>query len=176
MYINKKTLSKSTFNDNNYILQQAIGYCLRILAKKDYTKGEISKKLETRKYSQNIIFETIQYLESKNFIDDRRVADAIVRYYYGIKGKIWIREKMRERMIPTELIVEIINNLPSELNTLTIEQITSLKRVLEKKYEIESWHPIPYEKRAKVFQYLVRRGFSQPIALLNYISRKDIFD
>lgn len=167
------TKSQKSFNDNNKSLQQAIGYCLGILARKDYSRLEMIQKLEKRIYSQSIIYEVMQYLESKKFVDDFRIAENIIHYYYGQKGKVWIKQKMETRLIPEEIINSILQELPSEINHLTEVQINSLKRILSKKYQIENWQNIEIQTKGKIFQYLLRNGFSQPVALLKYLSKDD---
>jgi regulatory protein len=161
---------KKNFSDNNKSLQQAIGYCLGILAKKDYSRLEIVQKLQTRGFAQSIIYETVQYLETKNFINDERIANNLVEYYYGQKGKNWIKQKMHQRMLNPQIVEQILQDLKSEVNYLSVEQIRSLKRILEKKYNFTEWKELDYQTKTKIFQFLLRRGFTQPLALLNYLS------
>lgn len=156
----------SASSSNSKTTQTALGYGLRILAKKDYTRNEMLEKMQEKGFGMEDITKTIIYLESKKFIDDKRVANNIVEFYGPSKGKIWLKGKMVMRKMNSLVMEEVIGNLGPETESMPENQLISLRRLLEGKFKIDDWDQIEYTSKAKVFQYLVRRGFTSPLSMI----------
>src|SRR5208283_416991 len=69
----------------------ALKYALKILGYRDRSISETRQKLTGKGFSKDVVDGTLAYLEEKAFIDDRRLAellmrDAVERRHYGAQG------------------------------------------------------------------------------------------
>jgi len=99
-------------------------------------------------------------------VNDRRLAENLLEYYKSNKGVVWLRQKMRQRQIPTEIIEQVLQNYSGQ------PDISNLKQLLAKKYQISSWqnsNQIDLKTKRKIVNFLSNRGYPNPYNLLQQI-------
>lgn len=135
-------------------------YLLRILAKRDYSLAELMDKASRKGYPGVEIKAVLSELSAQNLINDRRYAENLLHHYASIKGKVWIRQRMRQHKIPEDVIQEILSDFVSDPGD-------SLKQKVAAKYGITDWKDLtdPYT-RQKISNYLNRQGFGNGFEIL----------
>jgi regulatory protein len=134
-------------------------YFLNILAKKDYSKAELYDKGILRGFDTGQIETIISELVSRNFVNDLRLAENVVQSYQGKKGKMWLKQKLAQKKIPADIIVQTLNNLEPMSDD-------SLKEKVAKKYGVSNWKNLENSQKQKILQYLQRQGFTNVWAMI----------
>ncbi|MCL6603015.1 MAG: RecX family transcriptional regulator [Paenibacillus sp.] len=134
--------------------QRAYVEGLRYLGHKPRTALEMTRRLRQKEIGETIIAETLQRLQSEQYIDDPLYAKqwAEQRITNQRKGKMWIRQELREKGIDKSLISEALDDITPEQ-----EQHSALLSARKKWNLIRGEVP---DKRRKTGAYLMRRGFS----------------
>ncbi|MBY0010023.1 regulatory protein RecX [Paenibacillus typhae] len=133
--------------------QRAYVEGLRYLERKPRTAQEMARRLREKEIGETIIAEVLQRLQQERFIDDPLYAKqwAEQRITNQRKGKLWIRQELREKGIDKSLIAEALENISPE------EELESALQTGRKK-----WNMIRgdmNDKRRKTGAFLMRRGF-----------------
>jgi len=134
--------------------QRAYVEGLRYLGHKPRTAQEMARRLRQKEIGETIISETLQRLQQEKYIDDPLYAKqwAEQRITNQKKGKMWIRQELREKGIDKSLISEALDEITPEQ-----EQQSALLTGRKK------WNLIRGEvsdKRRKTGAFLMRRGYS----------------
>lgn len=134
--------------------QRAYVEGLRYLERKPRTAQEMARRLREKEIGETIIAEVLQRLQQERFIDDPLYAKqwAEQRIMNQRKGKLWIRQELREKGIDKSLISEALEHISPE------EELESALQTGRKK-----WNMIRgdiHDKRRKTGAFLMRRGFS----------------
>ncbi|KGE17453.1 regulatory protein RecX [Paenibacillus wynnii] len=134
--------------------QRAYVEGLRYLGHKPRTAQEMARRLRQKEIGETIIAETLQRLQREQYIDDPLYAKqwAEQRITNQRKGKMWIRQELREKGIDKSLIAEALDDITPEQ-----EQQSALLSARKKWNLIRGEVP---DKRRKTGAYLMRRGFS----------------
>ncbi|MDF9841307.1 MULTISPECIES: RecX family transcriptional regulator [unclassified Paenibacillus] len=133
--------------------QRAYVEGLRYLERKPRTAQEMARRLREKEIGETIIAEVLQRLQQERFIDDPLYAKqwAEQRITNQRKGKLWIRQELREKGIDKSLIAEALDNISPE------EELESALQTGRKK-----WNMIRgdmNDKRRKTGAFLMRRGY-----------------
>ncbi|WP_410510895.1 RecX family transcriptional regulator [Paenibacillus sp. BR2-3] len=134
--------------------QRAYVEGLRYLGYKPRTALEMTRRLRQKEIGETIIRETLERLQREQYIDDTLYAQQWVeqRITSQRKGKMWIRQELREKGIDKSLITEALDNISPEQ-----EKDSALQSARKKWNLIRGEVP---DKRRKTGAYLMRRGFS----------------
>ncbi len=126
---------------------------LRLLARRDHTKLELRRKLETREYLPEEIDPILFKLEKEGWIDEPRFAENYLRMRMNQgKGVFRIRKELQERGIVEELIQAAMEVIPEE----TWQELAETVR--QKKFGSK---PVKdFKEKAKQQRFLQYRGFS----------------
>ena len=121
----------------------------KTLAYRSASKGELTKKLLQKGFSEEDSKEAVLWLEERGFVDDESYADALVEYYTARGyGERRINEELRRRGISREICEDVSSRLPD-----FTEEIKSL---IEKKLRGDV---LTLDKKNKIVAFLIRRGF-----------------
>jgi regulatory protein len=134
--------------------EKLLQYALRLIAKKRYAKGEITKKLNSRSYAnKEDIKKVLKRLEALNYINDSEYA----RDYISNRMKLNPRGK---RLLITELLRKGVDSktIDEEIDKSNIDEIEAAKYVLQRKYRKINNCP-EKKKKEKIIRYLASRGF-----------------
>lgn len=137
---------------------EALRRCGDLLGKKDYSRAGLESKLEADGYPKEIREQVLTELTDAHYLDDRRLAQNYIRGHLRDKSKTRIRQDLQQKGISAEDMEEAFACVAEETD-MEFEQLTQIRRLLEKKHydpEQATW-----EEKQKVMAFLYRRGFSQ---------------
>ncbi|MNC18642.1 Regulatory protein RecX [compost metagenome] len=134
--------------------QRAYVEGLRYLERKPRTAMEMTRRLRQKEIGETIIAEVVQRLQQERFLDDPLYAKqwAEQRIANQRKGKMWIRQELREKGIDKTLISEALENITPE------QELESALETGRKKWNLIRGDAS--DKRRKTGAFLMRRGFS----------------
>lgn len=129
---------------------------LRLLGRRDYTSAEITTRLLDRGHHAAEAESAVAALISDGAIDDRRTAFAHVRTAARIKGRGThrIRRELEARGVDAAVIADALGQLSPDDDRAAIARILARRRT--------ATPPAP-EDRRRLFQQLMRRGFSADV-------------
>ncbi|WP_151735059.1 regulatory protein RecX [Paenibacillus tengchongensis] len=133
--------------------QRAYVEALRYLGLKPRTAEEIARRLRQKEIGETIIAEVLQRLEQERLVDDSLYARqwAEQRLMNQKKGKLWIRQELRDKGVDKSLISEALENITPE------QELESALQTGRKK-----WNALRGEAREKYNKtgaFLMRRGY-----------------
>jgi len=136
--------------------QDAWNAACRWLGYSARTESEIRKRLKQAGYDEAVEEEVIRRLREYRYLDDRRLAEALVEELKrkGIVGRAVLRQRLRRRGIETALADEIITEALKGVNELDEALVLAGKRL-----KTMAGLDQPVIKR-RLAGYLSRRGFS----------------
>lgn len=146
------------------LLKRAKLRAMNLLAKKDYTEKNIRKKLEDGYYNEKQIEDTIDYLKSYGYIDDRRYAENYFSVYIQVEPKNKIIRKLVEKGLAKEFIESFVDEIyekESDLTHVPNETEIGIKLLKKKKYDVKN----SLSDRHKAYGYLLRNGISHDNAM-----------
>ncbi|MBW4083321.1 regulatory protein RecX [Paenibacillus sp. S150] len=134
--------------------QRAYVEGLRYLERKPRTSQEMARRLREKEIGETIIAEVLLRLQQERLLDDPLYAKqwAEQRITNQRKGKLWIRQELREKGIDKSLISEALENITPE------QELESALQTGRKKWNLISGDV--NDKRRKTGAFLMRRGFS----------------
>ncbi len=146
--------------------KQLYAYYLRLLKIKDYTEGELKTKGKAKGYSNSVINQVLNLLKQQNLVNDHRLAENLLENYKSQKGIVWLRQKMRQRQIPTDIIEQVLQNHSEQ------PDISHLRQLLVNKYQITNWQDssqIDPQTKRKIINSLASKGYPNPYELWQQI-------
>jgi len=138
--------------------EEARAYAFLLLKFRLRSEKELALRLRQKKFSERVIQDTVSFLKDRQFIDDRLFAKGWVssrlKRPFGLRR---IRQELVLKGLDKEVITEALervkeNYSESEVISQLAEQRFSKLKNLE-----------PQKAKARVYAYLMRRGFSPEI-------------
>ena len=131
---------------------RAYAAALAYLGAKPRTRKEIERYLARKELDEEAIRETADRLERERYIDDSDYAQAFAKQRAGhAKGRLLIKQELQQRGIDRQAAAEAIAALDPEA-----EQSAAIKAA-SKKWKLLKGEP--NERRHKLAQFLMRRGY-----------------
>ena len=136
--------------DNPYLA------ALKLLARRELSVEGVRARLRDREYPEAEIAAAIDHLLETGALDDARVARAYARTACTVKGRGRLRVARElqamgiERQVAAEALAEVFGEL---------DERTLISRAIQKKLRGRRAAKDPAE-RARLFQHLMRQGFS----------------
>ena len=126
---------------------------LRLLGRRDYTSAELRQKLADRGFAAADIETGLARLAADGLVDDQRVAAAFLRTASRIKGRgpARISRELRARGVDRDVIDTLVSGIS------TADEIAAIDRFLLRR---RTPNPPTLAERRRIFQQLMRRGFS----------------
>jgi SOS response regulatory protein OraA/RecX len=143
------------------------GYILYFLNKKDYSKQVLWTKAINKGYPENEVKEAIDNLVAKNFINDRRYAEQLIEFYSRTKGNYFIAQKLKQKLVPKEIIEELI-----EANTEDDNNYKDLIPFIKSKCRIRTIEDIDFKMYQKVYRLIATRGYSNPTSIIDALKEE----
>ncbi|WNS44860.1 RecX family transcriptional regulator [Paenibacillus sp. MMS20-IR301] len=133
--------------------QRAYVEGLRYLERKPRTAQEMARRLREKEIGETVISEVLHRLQEERLLDDPLYAKqwAEQRIMNQRKGKMWIRQELREKGIDKSLIAEALDEISPE-QELESALLTGRKKWNMVRGEVQ-------DKRQKTGAFLMRRGF-----------------
>ncbi|KWX89195.1 RecX family transcriptional regulator [Paenibacillus riograndensis] len=152
--------------------QRAYVEGLRYLERKPRTSQEMARRLREKEIGETIIAEVLLRLQQERLLDDPLYAKqwAEQRITSQRKGKLWIRQELREKGIDKSLISEALENITPE------QELESALQTGRKKWNLIRGDV--NDKRRKTGAFLMRRGFSGDMVrqVLNILRGEEDFE
>lgn len=129
---------------------------LRLLNRRDYSVAEIRTRLLDKEHPPDLVASVIDQLVEERLLDDQRVAVAHVRQASLLKGRgrLRIARELEARGLSRSLVQDALSGLAPEA------EVDSIRRFLSRKRLPPRLTPADHRK---VFQQLLRRGFSADV-------------
>jgi regulatory protein len=131
---------------------------LELLSLREHGSGELRTKLYQKGYQKAHIEEVLEYLKSKNYLNDERFADLYSEELIRRKqfGPMKVKEKLFHRGISSSLIQNILSTYDRET------QVENCRFHFLKKYKSNTSF-VSKEEKAKVVRFLQGKGFGWEI-------------
>ena len=99
--------------------EQAKNRALRLLDKRDYSRGELLRKLLEKGTEEAAAAEVVDYLAGLGFVDDARYAPIVVRHYAAKGyGRRRVQQELQRREIPRALWEQAMEQMPAQDDTV----------------------------------------------------------
>ena len=129
------------------IFPRGRNFLICLLASKDYTIKEIEQKLKKASYPESVIEQIISYGVEKHYLDDWRYASDYIRFHKEGKSIRQLKYKLKEKGISESILCELEEADDREALFLQVQRYWERKK------------GTAYEKKAKTYQYFVRKGY-----------------
>ena len=139
-----------------HIKQRAFRY----LGRRLYSKKELRTKLLQKKYDKNLIDKVIDYLEEKDYLNDKAFAAAFVKDKIILKK--WGEQKLKSELIKKGIHPDVISGVLSEQLSEEV-LLENLRDIAEKKYETLIARGKDKDKdyvKQKLITFLKSRGYN----------------
>lgn len=162
VYINHRLMPGEPFDESELVrlnalfaYPAALDRAGKLLTEKDYTEGEIARKLRASCYDEAVISRVIEALKGAGYLSDARFAGLYAASRAQKHGKRRIAQELRQKGVDAETLKDALSFLDdeSELETATAQA----KKLLRRK-------KLTPELHRKLLAALARRGFSYAIA------------
>ena len=126
---------------------------LRLLARREHSRAELIRKLETAGFAHEEIVLLLDAFEAKNWLSDQRFAESYVADHRARAGSIKLAYDLHQRGVSNNIIESVLgDNQESELDRA--------REVWRKKYGTA---PANAAEKAKQFRFMQSRGFSNDL-------------
>ena len=137
---------------------------LFLLNKKRYTRKEMVRKLHTDGYPSSVIEQTLSYLESLHYVEDRSYGEGYALSLLTRCSERELVQKMLQKGFDKELIAEAIrsakDSYKEEAGTDSEDspEVSAIRLYLRKK-GVSTGIVLEEDKKKKLVQSLYRKGF-----------------
>ena len=147
--------------------KKAREYCVRLLKFRQKSEQEIRRKLEEKGFSASIIEDAVAYLKKARLVDDPLFARLWVQSRIRRPlGRLRLRAELKEKGIKPEWIEQAFACLEDYDERETVRDLIRQKLARMKDLEAE-------KKKARLYGYLVRRGFPQGLVMETILKEVD---
>ncbi|WP_303849427.1 regulatory protein RecX [Apibacter mensalis] len=137
--------------DLSQIKKKLADYCVY----QDRSHYEVEQKLkELRTLNENERGEILIWLIQNNFLNEERFSKSYARgkFYQKKWGKIKIKQGLKQKRIPTNLIDKGIKEINEDDYKSTLMELTEKKWNIIRESEV-------YLKKKKIYNYLLQKGY-----------------
>jgi regulatory protein len=144
--------------------ERANQIAMNLISYRPRSTKEIVDKLTRKGFSKDITSRTVDQLRSLNLLNDASFARMYVRDKLRGKpmGKAMIRNKLREKGIPSEVGDQAIDEYVSDEQEQQAAKALAVRKLRLSRSKFASLDPMTRKRR--LIEYLLGRGFSREIA------------
>lgn len=152
-------------------LRRALAAAYRLLARSDRSEYELRAGLAKRETPPDIIDTAVEYLRERRLIDDRKFAHARAQALVRVKkvGPRHVRDALKKKGIDEKLIQEAVTETFSD----PVREYNEIRGLIEKKNKTMKKELAPIKRKKKLFDFLLRRGFSYDAVMKALNARED---
>jgi regulatory protein len=129
------------------------GRALRLLSQREHSRQELERKLKSFEETPGELAQALDFLQSKDFINEQRVVESVVNSRSRKLGASRVRQELQAKGLPAEAIAEAVQAMRST-------ELERAREVWRKKF---GEPPIDQAARVKQVRFLVSRGFAPEI-------------
>src|SRR5258707_4753018 len=128
---------------------------LKMLGRRELSERQVRQRLAGKEYSQDDIDEAVARLREERVINDRRVAEAIVRMETGIRkrGKVRVRLQLEKAGIAKDTARAAIDSVFEAIDDDGLLEASLRKRLRGREAIADD------REFARLFRYLIGQGF-----------------
>ena len=141
------------------------GRALRLLSQREHSRQELERKLQPFEETPGELAAALDFLQSKDFINEQRVVESVVNRRSRKLGASRVRQELQAKGLPAEAIAEAVQAMRST-------ELERARDVWRKKF---GEPPVDAAARAKQIRFLVSRGFA-PEVVRKVVSGAEDFD
>lgn len=130
---------------------------VHLLEYRDRTEKDMRRKLQQGGYTEDIIDETIEYLKSYGYLDDKRYAARYLASRLEQKGRRRLFQELRQKGVLASVIEEAWDELCQE-GEIRENETGSIGRLVEQKTGGRT--DLSLKEYRRLTNFLARRGFS----------------
>jgi regulatory protein len=141
---------------------------LRLLGGRELSVAGLRARLIDREHAPEDVEAALARLVEEGALDDRRVARAYARTATQVKGRgrLRVQHELHELGIPKDIAAEALGEVFGDLDERAL-----IARAIQKKMRGAGRpRPLTTADRARLYQYLMRQGFT-PAAIRNALGR-----
>ncbi|WP_076919290.1 regulatory protein RecX [Pseudoalteromonas sp. SK18] len=133
--------------------QKLKNYVLWLLGRQEYSRRELTQKLQQREATDDFIENLLDWCEKHNFINEQRYCEGFVRkHIFKCHGLKRIQSEAMSKGINRALLETVVDEL--EIDWFELAQEAYNKKYSTTPADLE------YKEKAKRVRYLMYRGFS----------------
>jgi regulatory protein len=129
------------------------GRALRLLSLREHSRQELERKLKPFEETPGELAEALDFLQTKDFINEQRVVESVVNSRSRKLGASRVRQELQAKGLPAEAIAEAVQAMRST-------ELERAREVWRKKF---GEAPQDAAARAKQTRFLVSRGFAPEV-------------
>ena len=129
------------------------GRALRLLSQREHSRKELEQKLKPHEETPGELAEALDFLATKDFINEKRVVESVVNRRASKLGAARVRQELVAKGLPADDIAEAVEAMRS----------TELERALLVWRKRFGEPPLDASARAKQVRFLVSRGFAPEV-------------
>jgi len=141
------------------LLAKASGYALLLLRYRQRSESELRQRLKRKGFEESVIEQTLLFLKEHHFVDDCQFA------------RFWIQARLNKPLGINRIILELrqkgVNQdiIKQELSEIKLgyDEKKAIKTLASKRLRLLKKTTDPKKAKARVFSFLVRRGFSPEV-------------
>ncbi len=137
------------------ILRRAKLRAVHLLEYMDRTEKDMRRKLQQGDYPPEVIDETIEYLKSYGYIDDKRYAGRYLSLRLEGKGRRRLFMELQQKGVDPSLAQEAWEELCQDEDA---DERAAIRKLIMKKVGEQT--RLPQKEYRRLVNYLARRGFS----------------
>ena len=129
------------------------GRALRLLGTREHSRVELERKLAPFEDESGALARTLDELQAKGFIDERRVTESVVHRRAAKWGMVRIRQEMQDKGLDRELVEKALDSLAGS-------EYERAREVWRRKFAAVPDRPAEQAKQAR---FLLSRGFTSEV-------------
>jgi len=129
------------------------GRALRLLSQREHSRQELERKLKSFEETPGELAAALDFLQSKDFINEQRVVESVVNSRSRKLGASRVRQELQAKGLPAEAIAEAVQAMRST-------ELERAREVWRKKF---GEPPVDQAARIKQVRFLVSRGFAPDV-------------
>jgi len=152
--ISEEFLSFLFEEDQKYQVKQS---ALNYLARRQHSKNEIKTKLRQKKFSLELIEQTLNDLEQNNYVDDHSFARLFTDE--KVKAKNWGKNKIKSELIKRGVSSRVIADVIEEKFSNDLEIESGLELARKKLKKLINRRLDQKKIQTSIYSFLVSRGY-----------------
>jgi SOS response regulatory protein OraA/RecX len=155
-FMNDTTITTVDWNIYN---SPSLSYFFNILKTRDYSLAQLKYKAKQKNLDTNDTKQALDYLVSHNLINDQRLAQNLLEYYKGQKGKNYLQQKLLQKGISEQIIRSTVLEFEESLHPSYIDIITKNAITKTQKKITQGSSNSLYQYKMFVYNALASDGF-----------------
>jgi regulatory protein len=132
--------------------ERLTNYWLWLLARRDYSRGELQKKAIDKGYDILVVSQCLVQFAQDNYINDLRLAQNLIDYHGKNRGPLWLRAKLAQRHISRETITEALQDYTPQVDA-------GFGHAMLQRYRVTQRDQVDQKMKARLYRYVASRGY-----------------